>query len=41
MMGDCFAGDQRMSNDRTVDPREVEYYTHMAKNWWDQDGPIT
>jgi len=29
-----------MSNDRTVDAREIEYYTRMAKNWWDQDGPF-
>ena len=29
-----------MTMDRTVDPREVEYYTRMAATWWDADGPF-
>ncbi len=29
-----------MSNDTTVDPREVEYYTRMAATWWDRTGPF-
>ena len=29
-----------MSNDKTIDPREVEYYTRMAETWWDREGPF-
>mgnify|MGYP000550194181 CR=1 FL=1 len=29
-----------MSNDKTIDPREVEYYTRMAATWWDREGPF-
>ncbi len=29
-----------MSNDTTIDPREVEYYTRMAATWWDRTGPF-
>lgn len=29
-----------MNTDRTVDPREVEYYTGMAATWWDATGPF-
>lgn len=29
-----------MSNDTTVDPREVEFYTRMAETWWDREGPF-
>ena len=28
------------SNDRTVDPREVEFYSSMAATWWDRTGPF-
>jgi 2-polyprenyl-6-hydroxyphenyl methylase/3-demethylubiquinone-9 3-methyltransferase len=27
-------------NDKTIDPREVEYYTRMAETWWDKSGPF-
>lgn len=27
-----------MNHDSTIDPREVEYYTRMAENWWDREG---
>ena len=27
-----------ISNDSTVDPREVEFYTQMADAWWDKSG---
>ena len=27
-------------NDKTIDPREVEYYTRMAETWWDRSGPF-
>ena len=26
--------------DRTIDPREVEYYSNMAATWWDAAGPF-
>ncbi len=29
-----------MNTDRTVDPREVEYYTNLAATWWDTTGPF-
>jgi 2-polyprenyl-6-hydroxyphenyl methylase/3-demethylubiquinone-9 3-methyltransferase len=29
-----------MSQDATVDLREVEFYTRMAETWWDQTGPF-
>lgn len=29
-----------MTNDKTIDPREVEYYTRMAETWWDREGPF-
>ncbi len=28
------------SMDRTIDPREVEYYSSMAATWWDVSGPF-
>ncbi len=27
-----------MSTDVTIDPREREYYTRLAEQWWDRDG---
>ncbi len=27
-----------MSTDVTIDPREREYYTRLAEQWWDSDG---
>ena len=29
-----------MSRDKTIDPREVDYYTRLADTWWDRDGPF-
>lgn len=29
-----------MSRDKTVDPREVEFYSRLADTWWDLDGPF-
>lgn len=29
-----------MNIDKTIDPREVEYYTKMAATWWDRTGPF-
>jgi len=29
-----------MTSDKTIDPREVEYYTRMAETWWDREGPF-
>ncbi len=29
-----------ITNDKTIDPREVEYYTRMAETWWDRSGPF-
>ncbi len=27
-----------MTTDATIDPREREYYTRLAEQWWDRDG---
>lgn len=29
-----------MSHDRTVDEREIEFYSQMAATWWDSQGPF-
>jgi 2-polyprenyl-6-hydroxyphenyl methylase/3-demethylubiquinone-9 3-methyltransferase len=29
-----------MIQDKTIDPREVEFYTRMAETWWDSEGPF-
>ncbi|MDJ0813913.1 MAG: bifunctional 2-polyprenyl-6-hydroxyphenol methylase/3-demethylubiquinol 3-O-methyltransferase UbiG [Woeseiaceae bacterium] len=29
-----------MTHDRTVDPREVAFYSEMAATWWDRQGPF-
>lgn len=29
-----------MIRDKTIDPREVEFYSGMAETWWDREGPF-
>jgi 2-polyprenyl-6-hydroxyphenyl methylase/3-demethylubiquinone-9 3-methyltransferase len=29
-----------MRHDTTVDSREIDFYSRMAKTWWDQSGPF-
>lgn len=33
-------GEGPITGDKTVDPREVEFYTRLATTWWDSSGPF-